>query len=455
MAIQTESNVDHPIIDRIRGCSSTPNDAVDFFTHLFHPCPCHRLTTTAALHHPYLAACLRQMRHDVHATNQLPLNLNTDAYAIRRKGVLHLPRALGRQLRLSQAFGMVKHIAGSAARPITKPLSCIMRRPGRRSGSDLSPCFPHYTHRPQDHELPDVARPEEMDNHIRVYTGLRRTAEGCLAHTWIAYPSLSDVPPTLRTGYSAAAAVPQICSAPSQAVQCHNPPLHRQQDAQGPIMVASNVHIEEVDAPGSQADSSSLPKQLVSHPIECSDDEDSWQEIGSLDSAESLQDTESHWRLSYDECMVDAENLEDAEFLEDAQSLSGAESLERAESLEGPDSLEGVVSLEDMLYWAMKDAEPWEDAVSLVLEDSDSSQDAESAMSEAGGEEAAAEAAGPTTPAHSPTAPGHSPTAAAHSPTAAACSPTAAFHSDTAAPEAVNADNKFVPFKLIQACLDH
>ena len=57
-SMEAERPVDHPIIDKIRACSATPNDDVDFFTHLFHPVPHLRLTAVAAKHHVYLAGCL-------------------------------------------------------------------------------------------------------------------------------------------------------------------------------------------------------------------------------------------------------------------------------------------------------------------------------------------------------------------------------------------------------------
>ena len=52
----------HLIIDKIRDCTTMPNLALDFFTHLMHPCPTCRLTATAALHHPYHSASLLHMR---------------------------------------------------------------------------------------------------------------------------------------------------------------------------------------------------------------------------------------------------------------------------------------------------------------------------------------------------------------------------------------------------------
>ncbi len=64
--------VEHSVIDKIRACSSTPNKAVDFFTHLLHPTPRHRLNATAALHHPYLANCLHLMRTGQQPDQALP-----------------------------------------------------------------------------------------------------------------------------------------------------------------------------------------------------------------------------------------------------------------------------------------------------------------------------------------------------------------------------------------------
>ena len=64
VAEESNSPVVHPIIDKIRQFSSTPDAAVDFFTLLLHPMPHKRLTAMDAIDHSYLAGCLSQMVDD-------------------------------------------------------------------------------------------------------------------------------------------------------------------------------------------------------------------------------------------------------------------------------------------------------------------------------------------------------------------------------------------------------
>ncbi|KAL3159450.1 hypothetical protein ABBQ38_009876 [Trebouxia sp. C0009 RCD-2024] len=53
--------VSHPLLDRVRTCSTTPDAAANFFTAVLHPCPTKRLTSAQALQHPYLRHCVLQM----------------------------------------------------------------------------------------------------------------------------------------------------------------------------------------------------------------------------------------------------------------------------------------------------------------------------------------------------------------------------------------------------------
>lgn len=142
--------VDHPMIDKIRASSCTPNDAVDFFTHIFHPVPRLRFTAVAARHHVYLAECLAQMQHDVQAACQPQASLHTDARAAERMPPIR---------RLSRVFGMVKHAAASIANPVTQPF--------RHHQDGMSPLSPAFMHMASDHPLPPVARPEEMENVVK------------------------------------------------------------------------------------------------------------------------------------------------------------------------------------------------------------------------------------------------------------------------------------------------
>jgi len=129
--------VRHSIIDKIRACSSTPNDAVDFFTHMLHPDPRLRFSATAALHQPYLARCLHFM-----TTGQPPAD-SSHAQGHR----------LGHRLRMPQAVGLLKRATGSLVTPLARPFT--HRRPARTPLLDPS-AFPPYTHTGADHVLPAV-----------------------------------------------------------------------------------------------------------------------------------------------------------------------------------------------------------------------------------------------------------------------------------------------------------
>ncbi len=129
--------VRHSIIDKIRACSSTPNDAVDFFTHMLHPDPRLRFSATAALHQPYLARCLHFM-----TAGQQPVD-SSHAQGHR----------LGHRLRMPQAVGLLKRVTGSLVTPLARPFT--HRRPARTPLLDPS-AFPPYTHTGADHALPAV-----------------------------------------------------------------------------------------------------------------------------------------------------------------------------------------------------------------------------------------------------------------------------------------------------------
>jgi len=129
--------VRHSIIDKIRDCSSTPNDAVDFFTHMLHPDPRLRFSATAGLHQPYLAKCLHFM-----TTGQPP------AHSSHAQG-----HRLGHRLRMPQAVGLLKRVTGSLVTPLARPFT--HRRPASTPLLDPS-AFPPYTHTGADHALPAV-----------------------------------------------------------------------------------------------------------------------------------------------------------------------------------------------------------------------------------------------------------------------------------------------------------
>ena len=57
---------DHPLLERVRQCSATPDLAADFFTKIFSPCHMCRLRGDA-FYHPYLAPVTEQMTKDLAA----------------------------------------------------------------------------------------------------------------------------------------------------------------------------------------------------------------------------------------------------------------------------------------------------------------------------------------------------------------------------------------------------
>ena len=61
----------HPLLDRLRSCSATPDDAADFFTRALCPSSEMRLTAAQALAHPYLQRFVAQMRSQQRHTAQM------------------------------------------------------------------------------------------------------------------------------------------------------------------------------------------------------------------------------------------------------------------------------------------------------------------------------------------------------------------------------------------------
>ena len=77
--------VQHPILDNIRRCSSTPDEAVDFFSRILHCIPDKRLTAAQALEHPYIRRCAAQMRAYLESqaacVQDAPVPISTEAEA--------------------------------------------------------------------------------------------------------------------------------------------------------------------------------------------------------------------------------------------------------------------------------------------------------------------------------------------------------------------------------------
>ena len=54
----------HPLLDRVRQCSATPDEVADFFARVLSPCPGCRLRGDAFFH-PYMANVIQDMKADL------------------------------------------------------------------------------------------------------------------------------------------------------------------------------------------------------------------------------------------------------------------------------------------------------------------------------------------------------------------------------------------------------
>ncbi|KAL3159446.1 Immunoglobulin [Trebouxia sp. C0009 RCD-2024] len=73
VADYNKTAVNHPLLDKVRAFSSTPDAAASFFAAIMHPSPTKRLTSIQALQHPYLRRCVQQMQASYSASQQSKL----------------------------------------------------------------------------------------------------------------------------------------------------------------------------------------------------------------------------------------------------------------------------------------------------------------------------------------------------------------------------------------------
>ena len=128
--------VQHPILDNVRRCSLTPDEAVDFFTLMLHPHSYMRPTATQALEHPYIRRCAGQMRDYLRSQASVVQEPTQDSpeppasdRAVRQK-----PGKL-----LGRVGGALKKQGGRLARTaahVLKPLSLLKRRRTAASSTD-------------------------------------------------------------------------------------------------------------------------------------------------------------------------------------------------------------------------------------------------------------------------------------------------------------------------------
>jgi len=67
VALQTGSEVQHPLLDRVRHCSAAPDQAASFFLQLFHPVPHERVK---AIDHPWCASTVMSMLDEMDCAPQ-------------------------------------------------------------------------------------------------------------------------------------------------------------------------------------------------------------------------------------------------------------------------------------------------------------------------------------------------------------------------------------------------
>lgn len=117
--------VQHPILDKVRRCSSTPEEAVHFFTRILHPNELMRATATQALDHPYIRRCAAQMRAYLEAQTPVAKERNQDS----PDGTVHAKP--GRRWLLAPVGGAFRKQGGRLARSAGHVLKCLPLFKGR------------------------------------------------------------------------------------------------------------------------------------------------------------------------------------------------------------------------------------------------------------------------------------------------------------------------------------
>ena len=169
-AEQQHQAVEHPLLDRVRACSSTPDAAAAFFTAMLHPEPSARMTSQQALTHPYLRACVQQMqasctaseRDSEHSTGSSSAHgLSSETH---RKASALLPMAKAADSGRSMLSGL-KSVCGSSVSMVTSAVTSSVPESLRSSRNDMlgthsiADYFPKYVHASSDAEL-SVEEPE-------------------------------------------------------------------------------------------------------------------------------------------------------------------------------------------------------------------------------------------------------------------------------------------------------
>ena len=130
----------HPILDNIRRCSSTPDEAVDFFTLILNPEPQLRPTAAEAQEHPYIRRCAGHMRHYLQSQVAADKPSVQESHAQPAPGQRERVRPAKRRLVHCMA-GAVKQQSGLLAKTVGRvlnPLSSLTGRCSSASRSDIA-----------------------------------------------------------------------------------------------------------------------------------------------------------------------------------------------------------------------------------------------------------------------------------------------------------------------------
>ena len=152
-AEENHTDVDHPLLDNVRACSSTPSAAADFFCSILHPSPTARLTSAQALEHPYLRRCVHQMQASYRASELCKASTESEtpasAFPLTPDTHPHSTGGLGRFASVpSSGLKLIKVLVSQAM-----PGSSSSRSIRKARTRDMARYFPDYVHASSDAEL--------------------------------------------------------------------------------------------------------------------------------------------------------------------------------------------------------------------------------------------------------------------------------------------------------------
>lgn len=119
--------VEHPILEEVRHCSSTPDLAADFFAKLLNYEQHKRPTAAQALQHPYLRECAAEMQACLESHASMSQDSPAPEGEVRVKP--------GKRKVLARMGGAVKHQGGRLARTAGRVIQCLPLFKGRRTSA--------------------------------------------------------------------------------------------------------------------------------------------------------------------------------------------------------------------------------------------------------------------------------------------------------------------------------